>query len=91
MDNNGDNGQGERPNGVQRVAISFNPHTHCAELDLGGLSLDDAISVLERGLRELDARYRFNRARELAAEVIGAAQTQQMVQDAMRDPRKLRV
>ncbi len=91
MENGSNNGQGEWPNGVQRVAISFNPHTHHADLDLGGLSVDDAISVLERGLRELDARYRFQRARELAAEVMAAAQTQALVQDAMRDPRKLRV
>lgn len=82
---NEDNGSGaDRPNGVQRVAISFNPHTHHADLDLGGLSVDDAISVFERGLRELDARYRFNRARELAAEVMANLQTQSLVQDLTR-------
>ncbi|HKN24332.1 MAG TPA: hypothetical protein VJX72_05740 [Candidatus Acidoferrum sp.] len=85
---NEDNGSGNvRPNGVQRVSVSFNPHTHHADLDLGGLSLDDALSLLERAHRELDARYRFGRARELAAELMNAAATDQLVRNAMRDPR----
>jgi hypothetical protein len=79
MDNRNGAAQDERPNGVQRITISYNPHTHKAEFDLGGLALDECLLLLERARLELDARYRFGRARELAAEAIQAQTIAQMV------------
>lgn len=83
-----ENGGGtDRPDGVHRVTIAWNPFTHHADLDLGGLALDDALSVLERAHRELEARFRFNRARELQAEAMQQMAADQLVRNAMRDPR----
>lgn len=87
MDDGNGAAASERPNGVQRVSISYCPHTHHADIDLGGLSLDDALSLFERAHRELDARYRFQRGKELLQESMQAAIDQQLVQNAMRDPR----
>jgi hypothetical protein len=62
-----------------RIAVAYNPHTHKADIDLGGLPLDEALLLLERARLELDARYRFNRARELAVEAIEAQSIAQLV------------
>ena len=75
------------PDGVQRIVISYSAEQKKFDLDLGGMALDDALSLLDRTHRELDARYRFGRARELAAEAMSEMQTQQLVRSVMRGSR----
>lgn len=87
MGNEGNNGTGERPDGVQRITISYDPFARKADLDLGGLTYEDALAVMDRAYRELDARYRFNRARELAAEVMQAQSIADLVSRNPRGPR----
>ncbi len=82
---NEDNGSGNnRPDGVQRISISHDGFRRKFEMDLGGLALDDALMLLDRAHRELDARYRFQRGRELLAETVEQLQTGQLVQDLTR-------
>jgi hypothetical protein len=87
VDEGKNNGQSERPDGVQSIRISHDVFRHKFDMDLGGLALDEALSLLERAHRELEARYRFQRARELAAEAIQDLQTDALIKNAMRDPR----
>lgn len=72
MDNS--NGNGARlkgcDGGVQTITISEAPGTRKLSLDLDCLNFDVALSILQRATRELESRYRFMRAQELAQEAI---------------------
>ena len=68
-DNNGaSNNLGAAQGGVQRVTIVQQPGTLKLSLDVDALNLDVALSLLQRAMRELESRYRFQRAQELVAE-----------------------
>jgi hypothetical protein len=54
--------------GVQRVTITCTPGTQKLGVDMDCLSLDIALSLLERAHRELESRFRFMRAQELVME-----------------------
>jgi hypothetical protein len=55
--------------GVQRITITCTPGTQKLAIDMDCLNIDIALSLLERGQRELESRYRFMRAQELVMEV----------------------
>lgn len=54
--------------GTQSISIKSAPGTHKLSIDMDCLSIDIALSLLERAHRELESRYRFMRAQELVME-----------------------
>jgi hypothetical protein len=72
VDGDGNNRTGERPDGVQSVTVSCDPLTMKLHLEIDTPNIELALVLLERAHRELEARFRFNRARELASEAIQA-------------------
>ncbi len=86
MDSEHDNGNVVRglDGGTQRVTITCKPGTQRIGLDLDCLSLDVALSLLERAHRELEARFRFKRTQELIAEAIANKQISAVAGEVMR-------
>jgi hypothetical protein len=54
--------------GTQNITIKCAPGTQKISIDMDCLSMDVALSLLERAHRELEARFRFQRAQELLLE-----------------------
>lgn len=74
---------GDRPNGVRKLTLSLNVHTQRLHIDGDEMPFDEMLGMLERARLEIDARYRFNRGRELLAEQAKEMMLQQTVRDAM--------
>ena len=74
--------------GTQSITIREAPGTRRIALEIDCLSLDVALSLLERAHREIEARFRFVRAQELLAEKIESQRTAEMASRVMgRAPR----
>lgn len=76
--------------GVQTITIRERPGTRRIELEMDCLSLDVALSLLERTHREVEARFRFVRAQELLAEAQQNARIAEIAGRAMqRGPQRV--
>lgn len=73
--------------GKQRVTITLEPGTMKLGCDLDTLNLEMALSMLDRATRELDARWRFQRAQELQADTLA----NRAFAEAARNPTKFTV
>lgn len=69
--------------GVQLITISEAPGTRKMSLDIDCLSYDVALALLGRATRELESRYRFMRAQELAQEAIQNARMAEIAAGVM--------
>jgi len=70
--------------GTQTLSISRAPGTQKLSIDMDVLSLDVALNLIESAKREIECRFRFMRAQELAAEAIANQQMRQVAGDVMR-------
>lgn len=68
--------------GTQTISISCAPGTQKLALDVDCINLDVALALLGRAQRELESRYRFQKAQELTAEAMEAARINQIARGA---------
>ena len=86
MDGENTNGNGVRGSdgGTQSIVIRESPGTRKLSLEVDCLSLDVALSLLERAHREIESRFRFLRAQELLVEAQNNQRIAEIAGNAMR-------
>ncbi len=86
MDGENTNGNGVRgiDGGTQSITIRERPGTRKMELEFDCLSLDVVLSLLERAHREIESRYRLQRAQELLVEAQNNQRIAEIAGNAMR-------
>jgi hypothetical protein len=70
--------------GTQTLSISRAPDTQKLSIDMDVLSLDVALNLIESAKREIESRFRFMRAQELALEAVQRQQIAVVASDVMR-------
>jgi hypothetical protein len=58
MDGSNGNGAGERPNGTQKLTITFTPETFALHVDLNVMNADCALAMLEQAKRWVEKQIR---------------------------------
>jgi hypothetical protein len=76
-DGNG-NGNGERPNGVQKIAITFTPSTFATHVDFDVMNLDCAHAMLATALRVVEKQMRLASMVEAQQALAAAARDAQI-------------
>lgn len=86
MDNGNGNGVAVKGSdgGVQTITLSEAPGTRKLSVDMDCLNLDVALALLQRATRELESRYRIQRAQELMLEQTENARMAAVAGDIMR-------
>jgi len=86
MDGENTNGNGVRGSdgGTQSIVIRESPGTRKLSLEVDCLSLDVALSLLERAHREIESRFRIMRAQELLVEAQNNQRIAEIAGNAMR-------
>lgn len=79
-DGNGNGAQhGDRPNGAQRITISFAPETFKMHIDFDTQNWDVAIAMLDQARRFVDGKLRIAAAIAMQQELADAARTKAIV------------